>query len=195
VVSELGFSFSSQFTDENATCMVVSDDIYVMLLVEPFFMSFTNKDIVDATKSTEVILALEVDSRERVDELVDKALTAGGQSGSFTAGMDGVDAPSLLLMMLLNTRDCVRSKEHPVVAFAGVVDARSWTVRIIASSEDDGVHAEGGKVLVQPGSIEGTPARFPDSDLVRAEVLHMACDESGRVEIRRVGETEFWCYL
>jgi predicted lactoylglutathione lyase len=84
VVSELGFSFSSQFTDENATCMVVSDDIYVMLLVEPFFMSFTNKDIVDATKSTEVILALEVDSRERVDELVDKALTAGGQSGSFS---------------------------------------------------------------------------------------------------------------
>lgn len=82
--TELGFSFSSQFTDENATCMVVSDDIYVMLLVEPFFKSFTNKDIVDATKSTEVILALEVDSRERVDELVDKALMAGGQSGSFT---------------------------------------------------------------------------------------------------------------
>src|SRR5918998_5261831 len=84
VVSELGFSFSSQFTDENVTCMVVSDDIYVMLLVEPFFKSFTNKNIVDATKSTEVILALEVDSREQVDELVNKALTAGGQSGTFS---------------------------------------------------------------------------------------------------------------
>lgn len=83
--TKLGFSFDPQFTDDNATCMVISDDIYAMLLVEPFFKSFTNKEIVDATKSTEAILALGVDSRLRVDELVDKALAAGGQSGSFSS--------------------------------------------------------------------------------------------------------------
>jgi len=41
--TELGFSFNPQFTDDNATCMVISDDIYAMLLMEPFFKSFTNK--------------------------------------------------------------------------------------------------------------------------------------------------------
>ncbi len=80
----LGFSFNPQFTDENATCLVISDDIYAMLLTEPFFKSFTNKDIVDATKSTEGILALGVDSRQQVDELVDKALAAGGKPGTFS---------------------------------------------------------------------------------------------------------------
>lgn len=83
--TKLGLSFDPQFTDDNATCMVISDDIYVMLLVEPYFKSFTNKEIVDATKSTETILALGVDSRQRADELVDKALAAGGQSGSFSS--------------------------------------------------------------------------------------------------------------
>jgi predicted lactoylglutathione lyase len=76
----LDFSFNSQFTDETAACMVVSDDIYVMLLVEPFFKGFTNKDLVDARKSTEVLVALAVDSRQQVDALVDKALDTGGRS-------------------------------------------------------------------------------------------------------------------
>jgi hypothetical protein len=57
------------------------------------------------------------------------------------------------------------------------------------------VHAEGGKVLVQASSVEGAPAWFPDSNLVQAEVLQMACDESGCVEIGRTGEAEFWCDL
>jgi len=74
----LGFSFNPHFTDENAGCLVISDDIYAMLLVEPFFKTFTKKDIADATKTTEAIVALGVESRERVDELVDKALVAGG---------------------------------------------------------------------------------------------------------------------
>jgi predicted lactoylglutathione lyase len=74
----LGFSFNQQFCDENAACVVISDDIYAMLLVEPFFTSFTKKEIVDATKGTEAILALGVESRKRVDELVEKALAAGG---------------------------------------------------------------------------------------------------------------------
>jgi predicted lactoylglutathione lyase len=76
--TKLGYSFDQQFSDENAGCLVISDDIYAMLLVEPFFKSFTKKDIVDATTSTEAILCLGVESRQRVDELVDKALAAGG---------------------------------------------------------------------------------------------------------------------
>ncbi|MGQ0719865.1 MAG: VOC family protein [Pseudonocardiales bacterium] len=59
-----------------------------MLLTEPFFKTFTSKDVVDATKSTEVILALGVDSRQRVDELVDSALAAGGKPGSFSNDED-----------------------------------------------------------------------------------------------------------
>lgn len=77
--TKLGFQFNQHFTDENATCMIVSDTIYVMLLVEPFFQGFTTKAMVDATRNTEVIVTLSVDDRETVDILVDKALAAGGQ--------------------------------------------------------------------------------------------------------------------
>jgi len=76
--TELGYKFNPQFTDENATCMVVADDIFVMLLVEKFFKTFTKKEISDATKSTEVILCLSADSKEKVDEMVSKAVKAGG---------------------------------------------------------------------------------------------------------------------
>lgn len=82
--TKIGFSVNPQFTDENAACVVISDDIYAMLLVEKFFQSFTNKEIVDATTSTEAILALGLDSRQQVDELADKALAAGGLPGHFT---------------------------------------------------------------------------------------------------------------
>jgi predicted lactoylglutathione lyase len=75
--TKLGFTFNPQFTNENATCMVVADNIYVMLLVEKFFQTFTNKPICDATKSTEVLMAFSCDSREAVDELVRKAVAAG----------------------------------------------------------------------------------------------------------------------
>jgi predicted lactoylglutathione lyase len=75
----LGYSFNPQFTDENATCMIVSKDhIYVMLLVEKFFQTFTTKSIVDARTSTEVLLCLSCESRAQVDELVAKAVAAGG---------------------------------------------------------------------------------------------------------------------
>ncbi|WP_379133918.1 VOC family protein [Paenibacillus sp. sgz500958] len=75
----LGFEFNSQFTDENATCMIIGENIFAMLLVEPFFKTFTAKDIADATRTTEVLVALSVDSREKVDDLVQKALSAGGK--------------------------------------------------------------------------------------------------------------------
>ncbi|GAB3882168.1 VOC family protein [Spirosoma agri] len=76
--TQLGYTFNPQFTDENATCMVISDTIFVMLLVEPFFRRFTKKKIADATTVTESIICLSADSRQGVDELADKALAAGG---------------------------------------------------------------------------------------------------------------------
>jgi predicted lactoylglutathione lyase len=76
--TKLGFTFNPQFTDENATCMVVGEDIFVMLLVEKFFKSFTNKEICDTSRSTEVILAISVESREQVDQLMKKVIDSGG---------------------------------------------------------------------------------------------------------------------
>ncbi|PYI55669.1 VOC family protein [Paenibacillus flagellatus] len=76
---KVGYEFNAQFTDENATCMVISDSIYVMLLVEPFFQSFTKKEIADTAKSAESIIALAAESREQVDEIVKRALEAGAK--------------------------------------------------------------------------------------------------------------------
>lgn len=78
--TKLGFGFNQQFTNEQATCMIVGEDIFVMLLVEPFFKSFIKKEIADATKSTEVLLCLSAESREEVDEMVKKAIDAGGSA-------------------------------------------------------------------------------------------------------------------
>ena len=73
----LGFSFNPQFTDDNATCMIVSDHNFVMLLVESFFQSFTPKPISDARRQTEVLVAISCDSRGAVDEIIAKAVAAG----------------------------------------------------------------------------------------------------------------------
>ncbi|RPD45843.1 glyoxalase/bleomycin resistance/extradiol dioxygenase family protein [Hymenobacter sediminis] len=78
--TQLGFSFDSKMSDERGTCMVVSDTIFVMLLVEEFFQSFTAKPLVNAHQANEMILCVSVDSRAEVDRLVDAALTAGGHS-------------------------------------------------------------------------------------------------------------------
>ncbi len=75
----LGYSFNPQFTNESGACMVISDDIYTMLLTEPFFQGFTKKEIVDAKKSTEVLVCLSAESREHVDDIVRKAVAAGGR--------------------------------------------------------------------------------------------------------------------
>ncbi|MDP4098762.1 VOC family protein [Paenibacillus sp. P96] len=77
--SDIGFEFNLQFTDDNAACLVIGSNIFAMLLVEPFFKSFTKKDVVDASTSTEVILAISAASREQVDEIVNKALEAGAK--------------------------------------------------------------------------------------------------------------------
>jgi predicted lactoylglutathione lyase len=76
--TKLGFTFNPQFTDENATCMIVGEDIFVMLLVEKFFKIFTKKEICDTTKDTEVIIALSAESREKVDQMINKVIEAGG---------------------------------------------------------------------------------------------------------------------
>jgi predicted lactoylglutathione lyase len=73
----LGFDFNPQFTNEQGACMVVAEDIYVMLLVEPFFQTFTKKPVADARQSTEVLVCLSCASRAEVDELVAKARAAG----------------------------------------------------------------------------------------------------------------------
>jgi predicted lactoylglutathione lyase len=76
--TQLGYTFNPQFTNENATCMIISDTIFIMLLVEPFFQSFTKKDIVDTRKAQECIISLSADSKEAVDNIVNKAVAAGG---------------------------------------------------------------------------------------------------------------------
>jgi predicted lactoylglutathione lyase len=78
---EVGYAFDEQFSDENAACLVISEHIFAMLLVEPFFKTFTSKEIADASSSTEAIIALSPDSRQEVDELADRALAAGGTQG------------------------------------------------------------------------------------------------------------------
>src|SRR4030095_7903641 len=76
--TKLGYTFNAQFTDETATCMIITEDICVMLLREAKCKSFTPKPISDATKSTEVLVALSCDNRQQVDEMVRKAVAAGG---------------------------------------------------------------------------------------------------------------------
>lgn len=75
--AKLGYTFNQQFTDEKAACMIVSDTIYVMLLIESFFQTFTKKEIADARKTVECSIALSADSKEAVNEMVDKAVAAG----------------------------------------------------------------------------------------------------------------------
>lgn len=77
--TKLGFSFNPQFTDEKAACMKISDDIFVMLLKQEFFKTFTKKEVIDATKATESIICLSAETRDKVDEMVNTAIAAGGQ--------------------------------------------------------------------------------------------------------------------
>ncbi|MFG3404726.1 VOC family protein [Streptomyces sp. NPDC048142] len=84
---KLGFTTNPQFTDDKAACLVISDTIFAMLMTEPRFKEFSKKDVVDASKAAEVILALSADSREKVDEIVDAALASGGFPAGETQDM------------------------------------------------------------------------------------------------------------
>ncbi len=77
--SKLGFEFNSRFTDDKAACMIISEEAYVMLLMEPFFKTFTKRELCDTTKQTESLLALLCSSRAEVDEMVKKAVAVGGK--------------------------------------------------------------------------------------------------------------------
>lgn len=78
----LGFEFNPQFTDENATCMIVNEGAFVMLLVEKFFQNFTKKSIADSKTITEAIMSISVSSRAEVDQFVEQALAAGGTTSN-----------------------------------------------------------------------------------------------------------------
>lgn len=76
--AKLDFVFNPQFTDDKAACMIISENIFAMLLMEPFFKTFTKKEICDASKNTEVLIALDAESREKVESIVKSAVAAGG---------------------------------------------------------------------------------------------------------------------
>lgn len=78
--SSLGFTFNPQFSDEKALCMVMDKNIFAMLLQREYFQTFTPKEVVDARQSSEVLLAISMESRQQVDETVKKAVAAGGST-------------------------------------------------------------------------------------------------------------------
>jgi predicted lactoylglutathione lyase len=77
--SALGFTYNKQFTDDKAACMIISDKAYVMLLSEPFFRGFTKNAICDTSTHTEALFALSCESKAEVDQIVRKAIDAGGR--------------------------------------------------------------------------------------------------------------------
>ncbi len=82
----LGFTFNPKFTDDKAACMVISDKAYVMLLSEPFFRGFTKNEPCDTSRATEALLAVSCSSKAEVDQMVRKAIDAGGRHA-----MDAMD--------------------------------------------------------------------------------------------------------
>lgn len=77
---KLGFTFNEQFTDDKAACLVLGDNLYAMLLTKTMFGNFTKKPISEAKTYTEVLIAFDVDTKEEVDDMVEKAVKAGGKT-------------------------------------------------------------------------------------------------------------------
>jgi predicted lactoylglutathione lyase len=77
---QLGFGFNPQFSDASATCMVVSSQMSVMLLSEARFQAFSPKNICDSSTFSEVLICITCESRNEVDDLVRRALQAGGRT-------------------------------------------------------------------------------------------------------------------
>ena len=89
----LGFTFDPKFTDENAACMIIGKDCFAMLLHEPYFRTFTKKKISDTSTQTETLLAVSCASRGEVEDLMAKALAAGG-----TKATDGMDQEGFMIV-------------------------------------------------------------------------------------------------
>lgn len=86
----LGFEFNPQFTDENATYMIVNDDAAVMLLVEDFYRTFTTKEVADASRVSEVLIGISAATREEVDSLLEAAVAAGASEAGEPMEMPGM---------------------------------------------------------------------------------------------------------
>ena len=78
--TKLGFEFDEAFADPTATCMLIGEDAYAMLLVKSRFAEFANKQMCDPSTHAETILGISAETYESVDELVATALEAGGTS-------------------------------------------------------------------------------------------------------------------
>ena len=78
--TQLGFKFNPVFTDDTAACMIIAENIFSMLLTESKFKEFTGKEISNAHKYTETLISIDLDSREKVDEMAEKAIAAGGST-------------------------------------------------------------------------------------------------------------------
>jgi uncharacterized protein len=119
--TKLGFKFNPQFTDENATCMIIGseDNIFVMLLVEKFFKTFTKKEICDTSKNTEVIVAVSADSREKVDQMMSKAIESGGvesrdpQDHGWMYGRSFEDIDGHLWEIIYMDESAIKNNEKP----------------------------------------------------------------------------------
>lgn len=75
---KLGFTFNDMFCDDNAVCLEINEQTFVMLVQKPRFAEFINDDICDTSRAREVLMCVSADSREAVDALVDGAIAAGG---------------------------------------------------------------------------------------------------------------------
>ncbi|WP_333775302.1 VOC family protein [Streptomyces sp. IBSBF 3136] len=82
--TELGYAINPQFSTDECACVVISDTIIAMLLSKEHYAKFTKKEIADSTRTSEVLICLSAESREKVDELVEKAVAAGGSAGGQT---------------------------------------------------------------------------------------------------------------
>ncbi|RUT70869.1 glyoxalase/bleomycin resistance/extradiol dioxygenase family protein [Flavobacterium cupreum] len=76
--TQLGFSFNQKFTNEKGTCLVIDENINVMLLVEEFYQTFTHKEICNTATTSEALISISLESRDKVDEMIEKAIKAGG---------------------------------------------------------------------------------------------------------------------
>ncbi|APY86108.1 glyoxalase [Streptomyces alfalfae] len=79
--TDLGYTINPQFSTDDCACVVISDTIIAMMLSKQRYADFTQKEIADSAKTSETLLCLSAESREKVDELVDKAIAAGGTAG------------------------------------------------------------------------------------------------------------------
>jgi predicted lactoylglutathione lyase len=75
---QLGYTFDARVSDDHAACLVISDTILIMLVTEEPFKSMITGDICDTTKSTEAIMGLSAESRDEINDIVNKAVAAGG---------------------------------------------------------------------------------------------------------------------